>query len=353
MAQRDTMPAASGAETTLTEVSDTTVYFDMSRGRARVLSDVSLDVRRGEILGVVGESGSGKSMFASALVDNIVDPGILEGNITYYPEDGEPVSVLDLSEEELRQFRWEQVSMVFQGAMSAFNPTRSFRQHFVETLEAHDHDVEEGLDHARDLLADLYLEPERVFDSYPHELSGGQQQRTLIALGLILDPELLILDEPTAALDLLMQRSIINLLYDLKDEYDLTMVFISHDLPLVAGFADRLAVMYAFEFVEIGEASEVLRDGGHPYTRALLRATPTLTTPFDEMNPIEGDSPDPTDVEEKCRYSQRCPLATEECRTEVPPFESIHDSETEHKAACFHWDEAAEAIPLSLGEDQT
>jgi oligopeptide/dipeptide ABC transporter ATP-binding protein len=332
-------------------VRDTTVYFDMSRGRARVLNNINIDIRRGEVLGVVGESGSGKSMFASALLDDIVDPGTLEGDITYHSKDGNTVSVLDLSTEDLREFRWETISMVFQGAMSSFNPTQTFRQHFRETLDAHGSDMVAGMEFAKELLSDLYLEPERVLNSYPHELSGGQQQRTLIALSLVLDPEVLVLDEPTGALDLLMQRSIINLLYDIKDRYNLTLVFISHDLPLVAGFADRLAVMYAFEFVEVGNAADVLRNGSHPYTRALLRATPALTTPFDEMHPIEGDSPDPIDIKEKCSYSERCPLTTEQCRTEDPQLESIHDPEREHRAACFHWDEAADAIPLNLEGD--
>ncbi len=132
-----------------------------------------------------------------------------------------------------------------------------------------------------------------MLSSFPHELSGGQKQRALIALSLILEPEVLVMDEPTAALDLLMQRSILNLLYDIRDKYDLTLVFISHDLPIVSGFADRLAVLYAFEFVEVGEANEILGDASHPYTRALLKSTPNLEISLEEMRPIEGESPDP------------------------------------------------------------
>ncbi len=157
--------------------------------------------------------------------------------------------------------------MVFQGAMSAFNPTMSIGEHFEETLEAHGWEIEPGLERAKELFEDLHLEPERMLSSFPHELSGGQKQRCLIALSLILEPEVLVMDEPTAALDLLMQRSILNLLYDIKDKYDLTLVFISHDLPIVSGFADRLAVLYAFEFVEIGEANDILGNAAHPYTR--------------------------------------------------------------------------------------
>ena len=187
---------------------DVTVTFDMPRGTATVLDSVDMTIERGSVLGVVGESGSGKSMFASALLDAVVDPGVLSGNITYYPKNGDPVDVLDLSEERLKQFRCEAVSMVFQGAQNSFNPTMTIRDHFIETLRAHNRDPETGMQRARELLSDVYLDPERVLDSYPHELSGGMQQRSLIALSLILDPAVLVMDEPTAALDLLMQRAI-------------------------------------------------------------------------------------------------------------------------------------------------
>jgi peptide/nickel transport system ATP-binding protein len=315
-----------------------------------VLNGVDIDIRRGETLGVVGESGSGKSMFASALLDSVVDPGVLSGDIIYHPEDREPVNLVELSESEMRAVRWEDIAMVFQGAMSAFNPTLDFGEHFEETLAAHDADIDTGMERARQLLRDLYLEPDRVLRSYPHELSGGQKQRTLIALSLVLEPDVLVLDEPTAALDLLMQRSILSLLYDLKETYDLTMVFISHDLPLVAGFVDRFAIMYAFEFIEVGSADEILRHASHPYTRSLLKSTPNLETPFEEMQPIEGESPDPVNIPEGCSYHPRCPLATSKCMQENPTLESI--DATNHAVGCFHWQDAAEVIPVEFLDNQ-
>ena len=314
-------------------------------GDTFVLDDVSMSVERNEVVGIVGESGSGKSMLASAMLDAIPDPGKLSGEIIYNRADGSTVDVLELSDEELRQFRWEEVAMVFQGAMSSFNPTMKIGGHFRETLKAHDADVSEGMAFAHELLSDLYLDPERVLDSYPHELSGGMQQRALIALSLILEPNVLVMDEPTAALDLLMQRSILMLLQELQEKYDLTMVFITHDLPLVAALADRMAVMYAFELIEVAPRDQLIGNSGHPYTRALLNSTPNLDAPLEEMRPIEGQSPAPVNVPAGCSYAPRCPLATEECRSADPPFYETGD---DHETACHHWEEARESIELNF-----
>jgi len=325
-------------------VRDAEVLFDMDRGTSRVLDNVNIDIERRSILGIVGESGSGKSMFAASLLDAVVEPGLLSGEITYRPEDGEPVDVLELERDELQSIRWEEIAMVFQGAMSSFNPVQDIETHFWETITNHGYDLEEGMQRARQLLSDLYLDPDRVLSSYPHELSGGMKQRTLIALSLVLEPEVLIMDEPTASLDLLMQRSILSLLERLQEKYDLTVVFITHDLPLVAGLADRIAVMYAFKFVEIGSARQILEEPAHPYTRALLRAVPTLDIPLADMKVIEGSAPDPVNVPEGCSYHPRCPLADESCSHSVPDLETV---DQDHEAACFYWEEAADAVPLT------
>ncbi|KDE58898.1 peptide ABC transporter ATPase [Halostagnicola sp. A56] len=331
------------------EVRDTTVSFDMDRGESKVLNEVDIDVERGEVLGVVGESGSGKSMFASALLNAVVDPGVLTGDITFYPESGSAIDLLELSESEIKEVRWEEISMVFQGAMSSFNPTMSIEGHFRETLSAHGYDVEAGMERARELLSDLYLESDQVLGSYPHELSGGMSQRALIALSLVLEPEVLVMDEPTAALDLLMQRSIIQLIQEIADERDLTIVFITHDLPLVANLADRIAVLYAFEFVEVGPAYDVLTEAKHPYTRALLNSTPNLETPREQMRPIDGAAPDPVSVPNGCSYHPRCPVGDETCEHDDPPLDSRTD-EGEHVAACHYVDEVSTSVPLTLQE---
>jgi peptide/nickel transport system ATP-binding protein len=329
----------------IVRMDDASVTYD--GGDSFVLDGVSLEVERGEVLGIVGESGSGKSMLASAILDAVPDPGVLSGEIVYRPDASTETDVLELSGPELRAMRWEEVAMVFQGAMSSFNPTMTIGDHFRDTLDAHGANEATGMERGRQLLSDLYLDPDRVLESYPHELSGGMTQRALIALSLILDPELLVMDEPTAALDLLMQRSILQLLGELQEKYNLTMIFITHDLPLVAALADRLAVMYAFDLVEIADTRAIVENGAHPYTRALLNSTPNLDAPLEEMRPIPGKSPAPVNRPEGCAYHPRCPLATEQCRTEIPEHHAVT---VDHGAACFHWEDAREEIPLNYAE---
>lgn len=335
---------------TILDVRDLSVSFDLDRGESRVLNSVDMRIDRGEILGVVGESGSGKSMFASAMLDAVVSPGNTTGDITYEPSTGETTDVLDQSEEELRRMRWEDISMVFQGAMDSWNPTMNIGKHFKETLRAHDEPIGVGMDRARELLNNVYLDPERVLNAYPHELSGGMKQRALIALSLVLEPEVLVMDEPTAALDLLMQRSIIALLSELREEYNLTMIFITHDLELAAGLADRLAVLYAFEFVEVGSAHDVINGGHHPYTRALINSTPNLETPVEYMEPIEGESPDPVNVPSGCSYHSRCPLADDFCEANDPEMlqtnEDAEGDQPVHAAACHYSDRVPDEVPL-------
>ncbi len=332
------------------QVRNVSVAFDMDRGTSRVLDDIDLDIERGEILGVVGESGSGKSMFADSLLNAVVSPGQLGGEVIYNTEDGQSVDVTELTDEELRKFRWQEASMVFQGAQDSFNPTRKIRTHFVETLDAHDADIEDGMDRARELLSDLYLEPDQVLNSYPHELSGGMKQRTLIALSMLLDPEVIVMDEPTAALDLLMQQSIVRLIREIKGKYDVTIIFITHDLPLLAELADRLAVMYAFEFVEIGLTDGILEEPSHPYTRALLNSTPNIFAPVEDMTAIEGSAPDPVNVPTGCSYHPRCPMATDACVESDPGY---YETNANHGVKCHYWEDVDNAIPLQVTADET
>ena len=333
---------------TILEIRNANVTFDMGRGQARVLNDVNLDVNRGEVLGIVGESGSGKSMFMSTILDAVEDPGIASGEVTYHPADGQPVNVLDLDASDTKRIRWEEIALVSQGAMSAFNPVKPIRTHFEETLSAHNADEDAGMERAREIMRDLNLEPDTVLDAYQHELSGGQRQRALVALGVLLDPEVLILDEPTASLDLLMQRRILRLLLKIKEEYDLTLIVVSHDLPIVSGFADRIAVMYSFDIVELGETDDVLREAAHPYTRALLQSTPDLDSSIENIMTIEGSSPDPVNIPEGCPYHPRCPISRDRCEVENPELLELEDQQ---RVACFYPEESRREILTPFSED--
>jgi peptide/nickel transport system ATP-binding protein len=346
---KDVADPIAAVDDPVVEVRDANIAFDMDRGRSVVLDSASLGIERQEILGIVWESGSGKSMFASALLNAVPEPGVPRGEITYYPPEGDPVDVLGLDEEELTEFRWEDVSLVFPGAMGSFNPVQTIDAHFRETLAAHGYPVEPGMERARELIADLYMEPSRVLDSYPHELSGGMRQRALIALSLLLDPDVLVMDEPTSALDLLMQRSIIGLIEEIKETYDLTILFISHNLPLVTTLADRIGVMYAFEFVELSQTEDILENPAHPYTRALLKSTPDLETPLDEIDSIDGNRPDPANTPSGCSYHPRCPLADAVCETDNPGASTVED---DHQVRCHFWEDAADAVPFPDFQDR-
>jgi oligopeptide/dipeptide ABC transporter ATP-binding protein len=199
------------------------------------------------------------------------------------------------------------------------------------------------MDRARQLLRDVYLQPSQILESYAHQLSGGQKQRALIALGLVLDPDVLVMDEPTSALDLLMQRSIVSLLDELQEEYSLTIVFITHDLALVTDIADRIAVMYGFDILEVGPSDEVLGKSGHPYTRMLLNTVPNISKGEADMDIIEGSAPDPVNVPDGCTFHPRCPLSDQQCIDVDPPLADVGE---DHAAACHYPDEAREKIPL-------
>lgn len=331
------------------EVKNARVTYDVSRGRSRVLDDVDLEIERGETMGIIGESGCGKSTLGSVLMNAVEDPGRVNGEVTYYPEDGDPIDLLELSDRQLRRVRWEEISYVSQASGESFNPTISIRRHFTDTFDAHGIDRDSGLERAKDIMRDLQLNPERIMSAHQHELSGGEKQRTQLALSLVFDPEIIILDEPTAGLDLLVQRNILSLLYDIKEDYDLTLFFISHNFPIIAGFADRIGVMYAFDIVEFGDAHDVLLEPEHPYTRMMSQANLHLSQPIKNVQRIEGEPPDPINVPSGCPFHPRCPIADDRC--EVDEVELRSEEGNDHEVACFYPDQAVDRIPVSLGDD--
>lgn len=326
------------------EIRDVNVHYERSRGRAQVVNGVSIDVGRGETLGIAGESGSGKSMFASAILNAIRGQGVTTGEITFYPNTGKSVDILSLDTTRLKQLRWRKIAMVYQGAMGGFNPVLKIRTHFTETFDAHGINKRDGLAEAREIIRGMDLQPDRILDSYPNELSGGQKQRAMLALSLVFDPEVLILDEPTAGLDVIMRRNLLRTLLEIKNTYDMTMIFISHDVRILASIADRLAIMYAFEVIETGSIEDVLLHPEHPYTRMMLRAGLDLDRPPEAATPVDGDTPDPINIPSGCSYHPRCPIADERCEIEEPELRSAEDGD--HEVACFYHRESVETIPV-------
>jgi len=277
--------------------------LEVEYGRVRAVDGVDLDIVEGEILGLAGESGCGKSTVANAVMQILSPPAhIVGGSIHFQGED-----LTGKSNEELRRFRWRNVSMVFQSAMNALNPVMRVGDQFVDMMQAHERiSKHRAIVRAGELLELVGMDKRRV-RSYPHELSGGMRQRVIIAMALALSPELIILDEPTTALDVVVQREILQEVEALKRDFGFAVLFITHDLSLLLEFADRIAIMYAGEIVETAPAATLAQSPLHPYTQGLLQSFPPLTGPRVKLNGIPGAPPDLREPPAGCRFHPRCP----------------------------------------------
>jgi peptide/nickel transport system ATP-binding protein len=325
-------------------IEDLWVEYPARRGVVKAVRGVSFELRRGETLALIGESGSGKTTLGLALVRLLPKAArIKQGRILYFQDgksgksgqSGQSQDVLALSTEGLRQFRWRECAMVFQGAQNALNPVLRVEAQFLDTAKAHGlTNATELKARAIELLQMVQLDPTRVLTSYPHELSGGMRQRVLIAMGLLLKPQVIILDEPTTALDILTQRSIIDVLRKLKTQLDFSLIFISHDLSLAAELADRVATIYAGNIVEIGNVFNMFERPRHPYTLALTRAVPTVTGEMHALSSIPGSPPDLINPPVGCAFHPRCPFATERCKHDQPVLEPTGDDQL---TACWNW----------------
>jgi peptide/nickel transport system ATP-binding protein len=303
-------PRADDAATAqpLVEVERLTVDYVTRSGTTRAVDGVSLAIRRGEIIGLAGESGCGKSTLANALMQILRSPATVSGGRVLFA--GEDVALK--TKEQLRKFRWRNVSMVFQSAMNALNPVMRVGDQFVDMMHAHERiSRSEALKSAGELLELVGMDPRRL-RAYPHELSGGMRQRVIIAMALALHPELVIMDEPTTALDVVVQHEILQQIGDLQRELGFAVLFITHDLSLLLELAHRVAIMYAGEIVESAPAAALHDDPRHPYTVGLLSSFPPLLGPSERLIGIPGAPPDLSAPPTGCRFHPRCP----HCRAE-------------------------------------
>src|SRR5450759_2555103 len=304
----------------LLEVQHLTTVFDVAGRALRAVDDVSFEVRKGETLGLAGESGSGKSLTAYSILRLVQPPGrIASGRVLFQGRD-----LLALPEREMRKVRGAGIALIFQEPMTALNPVFTVGDQIAEAMLVHGLATRaEAKQRAVELLdAVRVAEPDRRVRDYPHQLSGGMRQRVLIAMALACRPSLVIADEPTTALDVTIQAQILDLLREMREAFDLSMLLISHDLGIIAGSADRIAVMYAGRLVEQGPVRDVFRSPAHPYTKALQASIPSGATGR-RLKAIEGSVPPLTELPRGCAFAPRCPDALPQCQLEPPPIADI------------------------------
>jgi peptide/nickel transport system ATP-binding protein len=317
------------------EVKNLKTQFFTPFGAVKAVDDVSFEMKKGKALGLAGESGCGKTTIAYSIMRLIPNPGrIVEGKIEYNGRD-----LVQLSEEELRQIRWKEISMVFQGAMASFNPLFKIGDQISEAILTHEKvDKKEAMRRTNELLELVGIDSKRA-ENYPWELSGGMKQRSMIAMALSCNPPLLIADEPTTALDVIVSAQIMDLIKDLRTRLDLTMLLITHDISVIAQTCDELAVMYGGKLVEKTDVSTIFTDSVHPYTTALLRAFPNIRGPKQDLLGIPGNPLDLMNPPAGCRFAPRCPHAQPICLSDDPVLTEIANN---HYVACHFSEEIYE-----------
>jgi peptide/nickel transport system ATP-binding protein len=314
---------------TVLSLRDLHITYHTQGGGVPAVRGVDLDVATGEVVGLAGESGCGKSTIAGAILRLLPPKTKVEGQIILDGQD-----VLKLSLGKLRAVRWAGASIVFQGAMHALNPVRRVGDQIAEAILVHGQAQEKGARVRVGALLEQVGLPVRRMDDYPHELSGGQRQRVMIAMALACSPSLVIADEPTTALDVMVQAQVLQLMKELQHDLGLSMIFITHDLSVLVEVSDRLAIMYAGKIVEEGPAERVFHDPKHPYTRALAAAFPEIGDHRFRRKPsgLGGDPPDPQQIPSGCSFHPRCPVAFEDCPKVVP---DLYFAGEGRRAACL------------------
>ncbi len=324
----------------LLDVQGLQVEYQTPGGVVRAVDGVSFQIRPGEVLGLAGESGSGKSTVAHAITRILHPPAVITGGEVHFRDR----DVLAMSDTELANFRWREVSMVFQSAMNALNPVMTIGDQIADTIVAHEAVTRrDARERARELLDVVGIEARRL-DAYPHQLSGGMRQRAVIAIALALNPPLMIMDEPTTALDVVVQQEILLQIEELKERFGFSILFITHDLSLLVEFSDRIAIMYAGQIVEMAPAQRVFDDPLHPYTVGLMNSFPALTGEKTRMSGIPGSPPDMRHPPSGCRFHDRCALV-QPMHTRVVPL--LREAKPGHFVACHLYDAMPGSAPAA------
>ena len=321
----------------LLDIRDLSVVYATEDGVVRALNKATLQLHKGETLGLVGETGAGKTTLARGIMRLVPQPPgkITSGEVIY---DG--TDLLKLPEREMRQLRGRQISMIFQDPMTSLNPVMTVGHQIQEVITTHHPHLskDEARKQAEEMLEMVGISASR-YDDYPHQFSGGMRQRVVIAIALACNPQLLIADEPTTALDVTIQAQVLEMIHDLKRKNNTAMLLITHDLGVVAQNCDSVAIIYAGEVVEYGTLRQVYKQIMHPYTEGLFNSVPSLETTAKRLAAIDGMMPDPTVLPQGCKFADRCKYATERCRKEEPALVEMSDG---HKVRCFRYSEEVE-----------
>jgi len=303
----------------LMQIRDLTVTYETRLGPVSAVDGISFDIFKGEILGLVGESGCGKSTMGKALMRMIQPPGyISSGQLIFQGED-----IMTFNEKQMRDFRGRKISMIFQDPMTSLNPVQRVDQHIVEAIQMHEPKtkVAQALERATTLLQKLGIQKDRML-SYPHQLSGGMRQRVMVGLGLVLNANLIVADEATTSLDVIVEAKLADQLKEIRDEFGVTLLVITHNIALVAELSDRVAVMYAGHIVELGSVEDIFDNPLHPYTQGLLLSVPTIKlNEKEELYKMGGEPPNLTHPPTGCRFHPRCPKAMAICEKYEPDFQ--------------------------------